>query len=71
MLNMGLGRNPNDHKPIHVHIYKRGGQAKINAKTSELIAVVGAYSKKDLKKTKQLTAKYQKAILDKWEELYG
>ncbi|MBE9075808.1 DUF4160 domain-containing protein [Romeria aff. gracilis LEGE 07310] len=62
---------PNDHDPVHVHAYKRGSQAKINAKTLELIAVMGEYSKKDLKKAKQLTAKYQAVIFEKWEELYG
>ena len=62
---------PNDHDPIHVHVYKNGASVKIEVENLEVMNVEGRLPKpKEVKKAIKLTAKHQGKIKEKWQELH-
>ena len=64
---------PNDHQPAHVHVFKAGGEIKVDISrlgNIQVITVVGMKSKEALIALK-LVIEYQKFLLSKWEEIHG
>ncbi|MEL6490085.1 MAG: DUF4160 domain-containing protein [Cyanobacteria bacterium J06634_6] len=62
---------PNDHQPVHVHVYKNEASVKIDVKTLKVIGVEGRRPKpKEIKKAIKLTAKHKGKIEKKWQELH-
>jgi hypothetical protein len=61
---------PNDHTPMHVHVFKGDGEAKINLSP---VTVVAAWSlgKSDTRKAKRLTVENQDYLIEKWREIHG
>ncbi len=63
-----------EHIPPHVHVFKAGGQAKIEIGNPEqlpsLISVQGM-SAKDAKRAIEIVTEHQDKLLQKWEEFHG
>jgi len=61
---------PNDHTPMHVHVFKGDGEAKINLLP---VTVVGAWSmgKPDTRKAKRIAIENQDYLIEKWREIHG
>jgi hypothetical protein len=65
---------PNDHFPSHVHVFKAGGEAKINlGSETEHPSLVECWgmSDKDAGKALELVIAHQKELLEKWREIHG
>jgi Domain of unknown function (DUF4160) len=67
---------PNDHIPSHVHVYKGGGEVRINLGIVEpltspsLMSVIGEISDRDIAKALSLVKKHQVELLSKWSEIH-
>lgn len=65
----------NDHIPAHVHVFKGGGEAKINIGDENLapqwVWVSSEMTDKDAVKALQLVADHQLELLKKWREYHG
>lgn len=62
---------PNDHDPVHVHVYKNELSIKINVITLEVIDLEGGRPKpKEVKKALRLAEKHRRKIEEKWAELH-
>lgn len=63
----------NDHDPPHVHVFKAGGQAKIELSSLEdpSLLLVQGMSAKDAKTAIAIVKQHQVELLAKWEEFYG
>ncbi len=63
-----------EHIPPHVHVFKAGGQAKIEIGNPEqlpsLISVQGM-SAKDAKRAIEIVTEHQDKLLEQWEEFHG
>jgi hypothetical protein len=59
-----------DHNPPHVHVFKAGGEAKIDL---DPVVVVGVWrmKKKDASLAKRITEEQQDYLLEKWREING
>lgn len=60
----------NDHPPAHVHVFKGGGEAKINLDPVEVVQV-WKMNKATARKAKRVVAENQTYLLEKWEEING
>ncbi len=63
----------NDHDPPHVHVFKAGGQAKIELGRLEVaprLILVQGMSLKDAKAAILLVTEHQTDLLEKWEKYY-
>ena len=60
----------NDHEPMHVHVYKGEGEAKIELLP---VALVGVWEmkKSDARKAKRIVAENQADLIRKWREIHG
>jgi hypothetical protein len=68
---------PNDHTPSHVHVYKGGGEVRINLgsiveplTSPSLMTVIGEISNRDIVKALSLVEKHQSELLSKWSEIH-
>jgi hypothetical protein len=61
---------PNDHTPMHVHVFKGDGEAKINLSPVTIIAAWGM-GKSDARKAKRITVENQDYLIEKWREIHG
>ena len=59
-----------DHNPPHVHVFKSGGEAKIELDPI-LVAAVWKMKKRDVRDAKRITIEHQSYLLDKWREING
>ena len=61
---------PNDHTPMHVHVFKSDGEVKINLLP---VTVVESWNmkKSDARKAKGLAIEYQDFLIEKWREIHG
>ena len=66
---------PNDHLPAHVHVFKAGGEAKINLLGEngcpEFISVTSGMSDRDAIKALEIVAANVLELLEKWKEYHG
>jgi hypothetical protein len=66
---------PNDHLPAHVHVFKAGGEAKINLLGEngcpEFISVTSGMSDRDAIKALEIIAANVLELLEKWKEYHG
>jgi Domain of unknown function (DUF4160) len=63
-----------EHAPSHVHVFKAGGQAKIelgNGQQPPSLIMVQGMSTKDAKRAVEIVTKYQDKLLETWEEFHG
>jgi len=64
-----------DHLPSHVHVWKGGGEVRIQLGSvhiaPSLMSVEGKISSKDVAKALSLVKEYQKALLKEWRKLHG
>jgi hypothetical protein len=64
----------NDHLPPHVHVFKAGGEAKINLGSErERPSLVELWnmSDKDATRALKLVTAHQVELLEKWREIHG
>ena len=59
----------NEHLPVHVHVIKGGGYAKINL--SDMRAVESCMKPAELKMALELTAEHQVEFVRKWHEFFN
>lgn len=63
-----------DHIPAHVHVFKAGGEAKIDLgsehKAPELVAVYDM-TIKDAKRALEIVLEHCADLLKRWEEIHG
>jgi hypothetical protein len=59
-----------DHNPPHVHVFRVGGEAKVEL---DPVIVVGVWrmNRKDARDAKRLTIEHQVYLLDRWREING
>ena len=58
----------NDHRPIHIHVRKSGGEAVFNVETEvELRESVGL-KVRELRRAEQLAREHRDVIVRKWHE---
>jgi hypothetical protein len=65
---------PNDHLPSHVHVFKAGGEARIeiSGEDSKPHALTNnGLSRKDLAKAIALVEENQALLLQQWSEYHG
>ncbi|MBW4466294.1 MAG: DUF4160 domain-containing protein [Pegethrix bostrychoides GSE-TBD4-15B] len=65
---------PNDHLPSHVHVFKAGGEARIEiaGKDGKAHAITNnGLNRKDLAKAVALVQENQALLLQKWSEYHG
>ncbi|MCY7272298.1 MAG: DUF4160 domain-containing protein [Phormidesmis sp. CAN_BIN44] len=63
-----------DHDPPHVHVFKAGGQAKIELGRLDVLPsliLVQGMSVKDAKAAISIVTEHQTYLLEKWEEYHG
>ena len=60
----------NDHTPLHVHVFKGDGEAKINL-LSVIVVESWNVKKSDARKAKRIAVKYQIFLIEKWREIHG
>ncbi|MGK7947208.1 MAG: DUF4160 domain-containing protein [Microcystaceae cyanobacterium] len=65
----------NDHLPSHVHVFKAGGEAKINlgdeTQYPNFVTISTDMSNKDARKALELVTQHQLFLLKKWREIHG
>jgi len=60
----------NDHPPAHVHVFKGGGEAKVNL-DPVAVAQVWKMKRPTVRKAKRVVAEHQSSLLEQWEEING
>ena len=60
----------NDHTPMHVHVFKGDGEAKINL-LSVIVVESWNMKKSDARKAKRIAVEYQIFLIEKWREIHG
>ena len=59
----------NDHEPMHVHIFKADGEAKINIENAEVVRIWNM-SAKDVRKAEIVVAENAEVLAKKWCEIH-
>jgi Domain of unknown function (DUF4160) len=59
----------NDHEPMHVHVFKADGEAKINITSGEVVKV-WKMSAKDVKKAEEIVSENAEILAEKWREIH-
>jgi len=61
---------PNDHTPMHVHVFKSDSEVKINLSP---VTVVESWNmkKSDARKAKRIAVEHQNFLIEKWREIHG
>ena len=61
---------PNDHTPMHVHVFKSDGEVKINLLP---VTVVESWNmkKSNARKAKRIAVEHQNFLIEKWREIHG
>jgi hypothetical protein len=59
-----------DHNPPHVHVFKAGGEVKIEL---DPVIVVGVWrtKKNEVREAKGITIEHKTDLLDRWREING
>jgi Domain of unknown function (DUF4160) len=63
-----------EHDPPHVHVFKAGGQAKIelgNPERQPSLIMLQDMSAKEAKRAIEIVVQHQDQLLEKWEEFHG
>ena len=60
----------NDHEPPHVHVFKAGGQVKIEIKTAEAVAVWNMRAR-DVRSAEMVVAENQELFFKAWRKIHG
>lgn len=61
----------NDHRPIHVHVRKSGGEAIFDVEDGVELRESQGFKIKDLNKAQQLAEENRDLIIEKWNEHLG
>jgi len=61
----------NDHRPIHVHVRKSGGEAIFDVEDGVELRESQGFKIKDLNKAQQLAEENRDLIIEKWNEYLG
>jgi len=61
----------NDHRPIHVHVRKSGGEAIFDVEDGVELRESQGFKIKDLNKAQQLAEENRNLIIEKWNEHLG
>jgi hypothetical protein len=61
----------NDHRPIHVHVRKSGGEAIFDVGDGVELRESQGFKIKDLNKAQQLAEENRGLIIEKWNEHLG
>ncbi len=59
----------NDHEPMHVHVFKADGEAKINIENAEVVKIWNM-SAKDVKKAEEIVSENSEMLAEKWREIH-
>jgi hypothetical protein len=60
----------NDHKPIHVHVRKGGGEAIFNVEGSVALRESVGLKTKELTKAEEIASRRQQEIIDFWNDYF-
>jgi hypothetical protein len=60
----------NDHPPAHVHVFKGGGEAKINLDPVTVVQVWNL-NRQEARKAKRLVTENRQSLLKHWEKING
>ncbi|MBD2234935.1 DUF4160 domain-containing protein [Phormidium tenue] len=63
--------NPNDHEPAHVHVFKSGGELKVQIQGDVSPLINWGMKDKDAAKACILVNKCRKQLLKAWEDIHG
>ena len=58
-----------DHNPPHVHVEKKGYEARIELNNLEILSVNG-FSQNDMKKIIKLVSQYKEELMEAWNEYH-
>ena len=58
----------NEHRPIHVHVRKGGGEAVFEVEGEIVLRESAGLKTKELKAAEDLAAEHQQLIISKWHE---
>ena len=61
----------NEHRPIHVHVRKGGGEAVFNVDGEVVLRESVGLKTRELKEAEDLAAEHQQLIIDTWHEHIG
>lgn len=62
---------PNDHPPVHVHVFGPGWIVVVNLQGPEVREVVGPCSRRDARRVLDLVVEHRKALLEAWRRFHG
>jgi len=61
----------NEHRPIHVHVSKGGGEAVFNVEGEVVLRESVGLKTRELKDAEDLAAEHRQLIVDTWHEHIG
>ena len=61
----------NEHRPIHVHVRKGGGEAVFNVEGEVVLRESVGLKTRELKDAEDLAAEHRQLIIDMWHEHIG
>ena len=61
----------NDHRPIHVHVRKGGGEAIFNVEDTIELRESFGLKVRELSRAQELAEEHQQIIIEKWHEHLG
>lgn len=62
---------PNDHEPAHVHVFKAGGEAKIQIKGEVDLLELCGMKNREVLKALDLIEKHHAGLLEEWYKYHG
>jgi len=61
----------NDHRPIHIHVRRGGGEAVFDVETGVELRESQGLKVKELARAEELAREHRKLIIQKWHEYVG
>ena len=61
----------NDHLPVHVHVWKGGGECKVLLEPEIIIQDNYDFKSQELKSILRIIAEHYTFIIEKWHEIHG
>lgn len=61
----------NDHRPIHVHVRKGGGEAVFNVEGELALRESAGFKVSELRRAQELASEHRQLIIQSWNEHMG
>jgi hypothetical protein len=61
----------NEHRPIHVHVRKGGGEAAFEVEIEIVLREAVGFKTKEIRDAEALATEHRQLIIDKWHEHIG